>query len=88
MNELLNKRMADLTVLEVIEFAEVYAACKYPTMTMDEFCKVVNKSKRRVYNLLDNKLLPEELIVGGYESRKQRKSPIFHRNEVIAYLKQ
>ncbi len=77
-----------MTVLEVMEYAEMFNLIKNPTMTMEAFCKVLNKSKRRVYTLLENKIYPEELIVDGYEYREKRKSPIFHTHKVIEWLKQ
>ena len=87
MNEILNRRCADMTVIEMFEFAELLNVVKHPTMTLEDFCKIVQKSKRRVYELLKNRIYPEDLIIGGYESMKQRKSPIFDTRQVIEYVK-
>lgn len=87
MNEILKKRCADMTVLEMFEFAELLNVVRNPTMTLEEFCKIVQKSKRRVYELLKNRIYPEELIVGGYASMKQRKSPVFDTKQVIEFIR-
>lgn len=87
MNELLNKRMADMTLRDVMEASHLVEIAKSLTLTLDEFCRVVGKPRRRIYSLIDNKLLPEELIVGGYENRKQKTKILFHTNKVIEWLK-
>ena len=87
MQEILSKRMADLTVLEVMEFTFLNSLMNSPTMTITEFCKATGKTRRRVNKLLSNRLLPESLIIGGYESRKQNTAVMFDTEEVIKYLK-
>lgn len=87
MNDLLKKRCADLTVFEVLEFAEMHCIFKYPTMPLDNFCKVYGKSKRRVLLLLKNKLIPEEIILGGYNYKSERKHILFITERVVEWLK-
>lgn len=87
MNELLNKRMADMTLRDVMEASHLVEVSKSITLTLDQFCEIVGKPRRRVYSLIDNKLLPEELICGGYENRKQKTKLLFHTERVIQWLK-
>ena len=86
MYSILNKKIENLTVLEVLDFAELYNIFKLPTITLDDFCQITQKSKRRVYEVLKAKEIPENLIVDGYEYKRFRKSPIFHSKEVLAYI--
>lgn len=88
MNELLNKRMADMTLRDVMEASHLVEVSKSITLTLDEFCRITAKPRRRVYSLIDNKILPEELICGGYENRKQKTKLLFHTHKVIEWLKQ
>lgn len=88
MNELLKKRMADMTLLDVMEASHLVEISKSITLSLDEFCKVVKKPRRRIYALIDNRLLPENLIIGGYESRKQNNKILFDTKEVLAWLKE
>lgn len=87
MNELLNKRMADMTLRDVMEASHLVELAKSISITLDEFCRIIGKPRRRVYSLIDNKLLPEELIIGGYESRKQKTKLMFHTQQVLEWLK-
>ncbi len=87
MNELLNKRMADMTLRDVMEASHLVELSKSISLTLDQFCQIIGKPRRRVYSLIDNKLLPEELIIGGYESRKQKTKLMFHTHKVIEWLK-
>lgn len=88
MNEILKRRMADMTLLEVMEASNLVEISKSLTLSVDELCKVLKKPRRRIYALIDNRILPEELVVGGYESRKQNNKILFHTHKVIEWLKQ
>lgn len=88
MQEILNKRMADLTVLEVMEFTFLNQLMTCPTMTITDYCKVTGKTRRRVNKLLSNRLIPEELIIGGYENRRQNTAVMFDTEKVLKHLKQ
>lgn len=79
--------MADMTLLDVMEASNLVEISKSLTLSVDELCKVLKKPRRRIYALIDNKLLPEELIVGGYENRKQNNKILFHTHKVIEWLK-
>ncbi|MEG0848471.1 MAG: hypothetical protein RSH24_01315 [Flavobacterium sp.] len=87
MNEILKRRMADMTLLEVMEASNLVEISKSLTLSVDELCKVLKKPRRRIYALIDNRILPEELVVGGYESRKQNNKILFHTHKVIEWLK-
>lgn len=86
MNNILSKRIADLTVGEVLDFAELYNQVKFPTMNLESFCNITQQSKRRVYQSLELNDVPAELIVDGLEFRKYRKSPIFYSKEVLKWI--
>lgn len=88
MNEILKRRMADMTLLEVMEASNLVEISKSLTLSVDELCKVLKKPRRRIYALIDHRILPEELVVGGYESRKQNNKILFHTHKVIEWLKQ
>lgn len=79
--------MADMTLLEVMEASNLVEISKSLTLSVDELCKVLKKPRRRIYALIDNRILPEELVVGGYESRKQNNKILFHTHKVIEWLK-
>lgn len=87
MEELLKKRMADLTVLDIMTACNLIELSKSITIDLETLCKVTGKSKRRVYQLINNKIYPEEMLVGGYENRRQNKKLLFHTERVIEWLK-
>lgn len=86
MQDFYNKKITDLNVLEAIKYAYLVAICSRLTMNLDEFCKVTGKDRRQVYQFLKNKIYPDRMIMGGYESLKQRKSPIFITEEVLKFI--
>lgn len=88
MNELLHKRTADMTVIQVMEATNLIHLSKKITIDLEEFCEVVGKDKSMVYRMLKNKIYPENLIVGGYGNRKQKSKILFHTDKVIEWLKQ
>ena len=87
MNEILNKRMADMTLIEVMEATNLVEISKNPTLDIDDLSKILKKPRRRIYALVDNEILPSELIVGGKENRKQKNKLIFHTDKVLEWLK-
>lgn len=80
--------MADLTVEEMIQFCELYDCVRLPTMDIDQFCRFTGRTKKKVIALLNNRLLPEDLLVYGYEGRRQRITVLFYTDRVIHWLKQ
>lgn len=88
MNELLHKRTADMTVIQVMEASHLITLANKITIDLEEFCKVVGKDKSMVYRMLKNKIYPSGLLVGGYENRKQKTKLLFHTDKVIEWLKQ
>ena len=89
MNEIFKKRCADMTVFEVMEFAEMFSIMKHPTLSIDDFCKVFGKPRRRVNLLIRNKIIPEDLLVDGYDYKKlgDRKEPLFITEKVREWIK-
>lgn len=87
MEELLRKRMADLTVLDVMAASNFIEISKSITIDLESLCKVTGKSKRRIYQLINHRLFPDEMLVGGYENRRQNKKILFHTHKVIEWLK-
>ncbi len=77
-----------MTLRDVMEASHLVEISKSITLDLDQFCKVVGKSRRRVYQLIDNRLLPEYLLIGGYENRKQKNKLMFDTSKVIEWLKQ
>lgn len=86
MQEFLNKKVSDLSVLEALKYAYLVSVSTNITMNLEEFCKITGKDKRKVYTLLKNRIFPERIIVGGYENKEKRKSPIFITKEVLNYI--
>lgn len=86
MENILYKRMADLTIIEMLDFAELYNIVKFPTINLDDFCRITQKNKRQIYTMINDKEIPENLIVDGFGFRSQRKSPIFHSKAVIEWI--
>lgn len=84
--ELLKMRTCDMTVAELMETVSILHQAS-PTMTLDLYCKIKNQEKEYVYSLLNNKLLPEEIIVGGYEGRKKGKAVMFYTEKVLELIK-
>jgi predicted DNA-binding transcriptional regulator AlpA len=87
MEELLKKRMADLTVLDVMAATNLIESAKSLTIDLETMCKVTGNSKRRVYLLVNNKIYPEDMLVGGYSNRRQSKKLMFYTDKVIEWLK-
>lgn len=86
MNYVLNKKITEMTTLELMEHSYFVQMAKSPSMNIEEFEKITGWSRRKVYTFLRNQLIPEHLIVGGYNKR-QSKKPIFYTKEVIEWLK-
>lgn len=87
MQHLLDKKVSELTVFEAMKYAYLISMSSKITMTLTEFCELTGKTKRSVYTLLRSKFYPEQIILGGYNSFRQRKSPIFITEEVLKWIK-
>ncbi|QZO83943.1 hypothetical protein [Riemerella anatipestifer] len=87
MNEILHKRIADMTTFEMMESVYLIEKARSITMSIDDFAKTMGVDNRKVYKLLKGKILPEEIIRGGYDSLRQRKSPVFITEEVLKWIK-
>lgn len=87
MSEILTKKVSELTVLEVLEFGYLNYISTNLTITVNDFCRMTNANRKNVTAMLNKKEFPEDILVGGYESRKQRKTVLFHTDRVIDYLK-
>lgn len=86
MENFYTKNIAELSVLEILKFAYLVSIHSNITMDMNAFCNTIGKEKRKVYQLLRKKAFPEKIIYGGYDSMKQRKSPLFITKEVLKYI--
>lgn len=88
-NEILHKKIYNLTVSELLDLNEILTMQKHHTMDLSTFCKVISKSSEFVYLRIKNRLYPESMIVGGYNYRAIRKTkkPLFYTAEVIKHLK-
>lgn len=87
MKEILKVRMADMLLIEVMEASHLIEMAKSATIDIEQFCKISGKTKRRVYKLVNNKLLPEEMIIGGYDNRKRNNKLMFDTEKVLKWLK-
>lgn len=76
-----------MTLREVMEATNLVEISKSPTLDIDDLCKILKKPRRRIYALVDNEILPNELIVGGKENRKQKNKLLFHTDKVLEWLK-
>lgn len=87
MDELLKKRSADLLVLDMLETAFRIERVKSITLSFNDFCRVIGKDRSSVHKLLKNKLLPENIVLGGYENRKQKTKVLFDTEKVLEWLR-
>ncbi|MRM84779.1 hypothetical protein [Riemerella anatipestifer] len=87
MNEILHKRIADMTTFEMMESVYLIEKARSITMSIDDFAKTMGWDNRKVYKLLKGKILPEKIIRGGYDSLRQRKRPVFITEEVLKWIK-
>lgn len=87
MDELLIKRSADLLVIDMLETAYRIERVKKITLTLEEFCRVIGRDRSAIHKLLKNKLLPETLVIGGYENRKQKTKVLFDTEKVLEWLR-
>lgn len=87
MNELLNKKISDLTVLELLEVTNANFLTQNPSIDVKTMSTLSGNSIRRIYKLIDNKLIPECLLLGGFENRVQKKKLLFDTEKVIEWLK-
>lgn len=86
MQEIIHKKVSDLSVLEALKYAYFVSVSTRLTITLEEFCKTIGKDKRKVYQLLRKRHYPATIIYGGYESMVQRKSPLFITKEVLKFI--
>ncbi len=88
MNDIFQKKTGNIWVREVVDLAKIIHANNYPTFSIEEFSLIVQKPVREIYKLITNKILPENLIVGGYNYRKSigAKKPRFYNNAVWEWV--
>lgn len=87
MDELLRKRNADLLVFENVEAAYRIYRIQTLTLTLRELSRIIGKDYYHLNSLFNNKLLPEEIIVGGYQNRKQKTKILFDTEMVLKWLR-
>ena len=86
MEDILDRKVTDLTVFESMKYAYLVSISSKITMSLADFCEATGQD-RKVYSLLKSRYYPEKLLSGGYASLKQRKSPIFITEEVLKWLR-
>ena len=77
----------NLSLLDMMLFCQKMALAKKITINKKELSEIMGKPQKRINALLNNKIIPEYLIVGGYEARKQRSSLMFYTKEVLEWMK-
>ena len=87
MEDILDRKVTDLTVFESMKYAYLVSMSSKITMNLADFCEATGQDRRKVYALLKSRYYPEKLLSGGYASLKQRKSPIFITEEVLKWLR-
>lgn len=88
MDELLRKRSFDLMVVDMLEVAYRIERVKKITLDFPEFCRIIGKDVGTVRKLFKHRLLPENLIIGGYDNRKQKEKILFDTEKVLEWLRQ
>lgn len=87
MEQILKKRVSDMTLLEVMEATNRIKESEKQTLTVEEFAKWNNIEVDRVRRLLRSKYYPSELIVGGYEGRTgNNKCVLFVTSAVVRWI--
>ena len=86
MKEILEKKVADLSVVESLIYMELIHIALKPTITLDEFCSFIGKDKRIVYSLIKSGVIPQELIVVENDDFGPKKSPLFHKQKVFEWI--
>lgn len=74
-------------VVDMLEIAYRVERVKKITLTFQEFCNVIGKDERDVRKIYRNKLLPEQIIIGGYRERKQKEKIMFDTEKVLEWLR-
>ncbi|QNS40195.1 hypothetical protein H0S70_07215 [Chryseobacterium manosquense] len=91
MNEILKRRCADLTVLEILTVAHLKNKVEKPFIDMASFCEVSGMDRNRIHKLLINDLSDvRSLVWGGYEKHQQfakNKKLYFDTEKVLEWLK-
>lgn len=77
----------NFTLLEFLMISNKLALSKKPTINKKELSEITGKPIKRINALINNKIIPERLIVGGYDARKQRTTMMFFTKEVLEWLK-
>ena len=85
--ELGRKRIADMALNELLVAANRIAMVQKMTLRLHEFCEITGKDKSKVYALLRSKYYPEELIIGGYSSRRTGKTLLFDTEKVLEWMR-
>jgi hypothetical protein len=87
LNDLLSKRMDEITVLEALEVSTMLFASKKPTIDVKEFCLITGNTIANLKKYMKEKTLPDHLIIGGYQNRVQKRKLLFDTDKVIEWLK-
>lgn len=76
-----------MTVIEVMEATNLIHLARKITLDISEFCEITGHDKSFVYSRIKYRFFPENIIVGGYDGRKQKTKLLFHTDMVIEWLK-
>lgn len=88
MNEILKRRCADMTVLEILTVANLKSKAEKPYLDMAEFCEVSGMERSKVHKLLINDLSGvRSLVWGDYEGRERNRKLYFDTEKVLQWLK-
>ncbi|MEA1849185.1 hypothetical protein U9K52_09700 [Chryseobacterium sp. MHB01] len=85
--ELGRMRTADMNLNQLLVAVNRISMAQKLTLRLHEFCEITGKDKSKVYALLRSRYYPEELIIGGYESRKTGKTLLFDTEKVLEWMR-
>lgn len=90
MEEILKKRCADLTVLEILKLAHLKNKVERPFIDMAIFCEISGLDRNWIYNRFrSNNSGIRELVWGGYEKYikyNRKKKLYFDTGKVLEWL--
>lgn len=85
--EIGRKRTADMTLNELLVAFNRIAMVQKITLNLDEFCEVTGKNRKTVYSLLRTQFYPDDLIIGGYEGRRNKRKLLFDTQKVLEWMR-
>lgn len=77
----------NLSLLDMMLLCQKLELSKKITINKKELGEIMGKPQKRINALLNNKIIPEHLIVGGYSAKKQRSNLMFFTKDVLEWMK-